>query len=36
MMDTIALIAIIVVIAILGIFLAYYLTKLRFEIRFQQ
>jgi len=36
MMDTIALITIIVVIAILGIFLAYYLAKLRFEIRFRQ
>ena len=35
-MDTIALITIIVVIAILGIFLAYYLAKLRFEIRFRQ
>ena len=35
-MDTTALIAIIVVIAILCIFLAYYLTKLRFKIRFRQ
>ncbi len=35
-MDTVALIAIITVIAILGIFLAYYLTKLRSEIRFRQ
>jgi len=35
-MDTIALIAIIVAIAILGIFLAYYLARLRFEIRFRQ
>jgi len=35
-METAALIAIIVVIAILGIFLAYYLAKLRFEIRFRQ
>lgn len=36
MMDTVALIAIIVVIAILAILLAFYLTKLRFEIRFRQ
>ena len=35
-METAALITIIVVIAILGIFLAYYLAKLRFEIRFRQ
>jgi len=35
-MEPIALIAIIVVIAIMGIFLAYYLTKLRFETRFRQ
>ena len=35
-MESIALIAIIVVIAILGIFLAYYFAKLRFEIRFRQ
>ena len=35
-MEPIVLIAIIVVIAILGIFLAYYLAKLRFEIRFQR
>jgi len=36
MMDTTALIAIIMVVAILCIFLAYYLTKLRFKIRFRQ
>jgi predicted Holliday junction resolvase-like endonuclease len=35
-MDTIALIAIIVVAAIVGILLTYYLVKLRFEIRFRQ
>lgn len=35
-MESIALIAIIVVIAILSIFLTYYLTKLRFETRFRQ
>jgi predicted Holliday junction resolvase-like endonuclease len=35
-MDSTALIAIIVVIAILGILLAYYLAKLKFEIRFRQ
>jgi predicted Holliday junction resolvase-like endonuclease len=35
-MDTAALVTIIVVIAILGIFLAYYLTKLRFDTRFRQ
>ena len=35
-MEPIALIAIIVVIAILGIFLTYYLTKLRFDTRFRQ
>ena len=35
-MDTAALVAIIVVIAIVGILLAYYLAKLRFEIRFRQ
>jgi len=35
-MEPIAIIAIIVVIAILGIFLAYYFAKLRFEIRFRQ
>jgi len=36
MMEPIVLIAITVVIAMLGIFLAYYLTKLRFETRFRQ
>ncbi len=35
-MEPIAIIAIIVVIAVLGIFLAYYLAKLRFEIRLRQ
>ncbi len=35
-MEPVVLIAIIVVIAILGIFLAYYLAKLRFEVRFRQ
>ena len=35
-MDIIALITIIVVIAILGIFLTYYFAKLRFEVRFRQ
>ena len=35
-MEPVVLIAIIVVIAILGIFLSYYLAKLRFEIRFRQ
>jgi predicted Holliday junction resolvase-like endonuclease len=35
-MDTAALVTIIVVIAILGIFLVYYLTKLRFDTRFRQ
>jgi len=35
-MEPVVLIAIIVVIAMLGIFLAYYLTKLRFETRFRQ
>jgi len=35
-MEPIALIVIIVVTAILGIFLTYYLTKLRFEARFRQ
>jgi len=35
-MEPIVLIAIIVVIAILGIFLAYYFAKLRFEIRFRR
>ncbi len=35
-MDTAALVAIIVVIAILGILVAYYLARLRFEIRFQR
>ncbi len=35
-MDTTALIAIIVVVAIIGILLAYYLAKLKFEIRFRQ
>ena len=35
-MEPVVLIAIIVVIAMLGIFLAYYLTKLRFEVRFRQ
>lgn len=35
-MNPIALIAIIVVIAILGIFVAYYLAKLRFEMRFRR
>ena len=35
-MDTAALVTTIVVIAILGIFLAYYLTKLRFDTRFRQ
>ena len=35
-MDPIALIAIIIATAILCIFLAYYLAKLRFEIRFRQ
>ena len=35
-MEPIALIIIIVAIAILGIFLAYYLARLRFEMRFRQ
>ena len=35
-MEAIVLIAIIVVIAILGILAAYYLAKLRFEVRFRQ
>jgi len=35
-MEPIVLIAIIMVIAILGIFLSYYLAKLRFEIRFRR
>jgi len=35
-MEPIVLIAIIVVIVVLGIFLAYYFAKLRFEIRFRQ